>query len=320
MAVKLYDSADGAQCVVVHDTPGAAAATLANIVVDASEAAIAARGAFTLVLSGGSLPGTLSAMATLSQPVQWDRFHIFFVDERVVPHASPDSTLRAAREALLDRVTIPGDQLSPDSNLRAAREVLLDRVPVSGDQVHAILEGASGAAAAADDYAAQLAALPARVLPRDASTGLPVFDLLLLGVGPDGHVASLFPGHATLSQGQGQQQQQQHADGAAPGPLPPGHHASSGSSGAWVLPVTDSPKPPPQRITMSLPVINAAVRAVFVALGEGKAEIVARCLEPPPGAPQLPAQMVLPATGTQWLLDTASAQRLSLSSAWRPCC
>jgi 6-phosphogluconolactonase len=184
-------------------------------------------------------------------------------------------------------------------------------------QVHGILEGASAVVAAAD-YAQQIASLPADVLPRAAATGLPAFDLLLLGVGPDGHVASLFPGHAALLSQEQQQQQQRAAaragllvdpdtyrvgpaaGSARVGSPPPGHHhaaassttATSASTGAWVLPVLDSPKPPPQRITMSLPVLNAAAQVVFVALGEGKSEIVAHCLEPPPGSPQLPAQMV----------------------------
>ena len=133
------------------------------------------------------------------------------------------------------------------------------------------------------------------MLPRtdaaDPAAQLPVFDLVLLGVGPDGHVASLFPGRAQ-------------SDHTAPSP--------------WVLPITDSPKPPPSRITLTLPVLNAADMTVVVAMGAGKAAIVREALgggavvggrdggPPPP----LPCQRVGGEGGARWLLDEAAAAGL----------
>jgi 6-phosphogluconolactonase len=217
---------------------------------------------------------TAAAAAALAaaESIDWSKTHVFWVDERVVPHDSPDS------------------------NAGAAKKALLDKIPIPQENVHAIAEGLN-AAQAATEYAGRLLGLPASVLPRvpfaegDASSSaagavLPRFDLVLLGVGPDGHVASLFPNAAAT---------------AAQSPDTP-----------WVLPVTNSPKPPPERITMSMPVINAAKEVVVVALGQGKSEIAQRALEVQslPGA--IPAQLVRPASGALWLLDAAAAQMLDL--------
>lgn len=217
---------------------------------------------FSLVVSGGSLPSQLANLASVKGTVQWDKFHIFFVDERNVPHDSPES------------------------NLKAVQDALLSKVPIPTSQVHGIAEGLSVREAAVN-YEGRLVSLPASVLPRNAE-GLPVFDLMLLGLGPDGHVASLFPHRSTLTETE-----------------------------RWVLPVDNSPKPPAERITMTLPVINAAKDIIFVALGEGKAEVVQRVLEVQalPGA--LPAQLVRPtAEGARvrWLLDVQSAQHLDIAS------
>lgn len=111
-----------------------------------------------------------------------------------------------------------------------------------------------------------------------------MIDLVLLGVGPDGHVASLFPNSAALAD----------------------------ASGAWVLPVANSPKPPPERITLSLPALNASRHVAIVSLGAGKAEVVQRALEVQslPGA--LPVQLVRPGAGRlTWVLDSAAAAGLS---------
>lgn len=111
-----------------------------------------------------------------------------------------------------------------------------------------------------------------------------MFDLILLGIGPDGHVASLFP-----------------------------NAAQTAATKGWVLPVSNSPKPPPERITFTMPAINAAKEVLVVAVGESKAEIVQRILECQalPGA--LPAQLVRPSSGKlKWVLDSLSAQELKL--------
>jgi 6-phosphogluconolactonase len=293
-----YPHGEASTRVVVHATPRGASLGLTRLVADAAKRAVAERGAFTLVLSGGSLVDALAplaggaagagnaasssssaggapaaaaaAAAAAAESIDWSKTHVFWVDERVVPHASPDSNAGAAKKALLDRL--------PD--LPAAN-------------VHAIAEGLNPAQAAAE-YAGRLLGLPASVLPRvpfSAEGGadgalLPRFDLILLGVGPDGHVASLFPNASATAQ--------QAADTP------------------WILPVTNSPKPPPERITFSLPAINAAREVVVVALGQGKSEVVQRALEVQalPGA--VPAQLVRPASGALWLLDAAAAQQLDL--------
>lgn len=248
---------EGSAQVIIYATPKNASKGLARLVSNAAAAAIKERGAFTLVLSGGSLLGMLSGLEA-AKGVDWSKWWVFFVDERNVPHSSADS------------------------NFKGAQEALLGRVPIPAGQVFAINEGLT-VEQAATTYEGRLITLPASVLPRD-SEGLPVFDQVLLGVGPDGHVASLFPNRPEVA-----------------------------ATGRWVLPVSGSPKPPPERITFSLPVINAAKDVLIVAVGEGKAEIVQRALEVQalPGA--LPAQLVRPKAGAaRWVLDALAAQDLSV--------
>lgn len=228
---------------------------LANMVKEAAAQAIKAHGNFTLVLSGGSLLKALSKLVGMSG-VDYSRWHVFYADERNVPHDSDDCTHKGAHEAFLSKVPIPEAQ------------------------VHKLREGLP-VGQAATEYAGQLLGLDPLVLPRN-SAGFPVFDLILLGVGPDGHVASLFPNRTQTAAREG-----------------------------WVLPVADSPKPPAERITLTLPVLNAGRHVAIVAFGGGKAEIVQRALEVQslPGA--LPAQLVRPIEGKlTWLLDIESAQQL----------
>jgi len=199
----------------------------------------------------------LSSIAEV-KGADFSKWWVFFVDERNVPHDSADSNYKGANDALLGRVGIPQEQIF----------AIQEHLPV--DQ-------------AATNYEGRLLGLDPSVLPRTPDHS-PVFDLILLGIGPDGHVASLFPNRPETAVTKG-----------------------------WVLPVSNSPKPPPERITFTLPAINAAKEVTVVAVGESKAETVQRVLEVQalPGA--LPAQMVRPTNGKlKWVLDSLSAQGLRL--------
>lgn len=159
-------------CVMQYINAAAAAQGLADMLAEASAEAIQARGAFTIALSGGSLISALKPLAS-RKGVDFSKWHVFFVDERNV--ASHDS---------------------PDSNYGAARDMFLERAGVPTAQVYALKPGMS-VEDAAIEYAGRLLGLDASILPR-TDDDLPVLDTVLLGVGPDGHVASLFPNRSQV--------------------------------------------------------------------------------------------------------------------------
>lgn len=218
-------------------------------------AAVTARGSASLVLSGGSTPrGVYAALARadgLAAPVPWTRVHVFWGDERHVP---PDHA---------------------DSNFRMAQEALLAHVPVPADHVHRMAGELADPAAAAAQYAETIRAV---VGPAE---GTPRFDVVLLGLGADGHVASLFP-HSTA------------LDPEAPLVAAPFVRTQN-----------------THRITMTLPLLNAAHAVIVLVSGAAKAEAVRDVLEPASSTPLLPARQVQPASGRLlWLLDRAAAGRL----------
>ena len=244
--------------VIVYENDFTAANGLADMIAEASKKSIDQKGSFVIALSGGSLVKSLASLVGRTD-IDFSRWWVTFADERNVPLSSPDSNYRAAQEELLSKVPIPS------SHVLTIKEGL----PVN---------------LAAEQYAGQLLSLPEGAVPRTAA-GFPQIDLILLGVGPDGHVASLFPNRKETAATEG-----------------------------WVLPVSESPKPPAERITLSMPVLNAARHVAIVALGEGKAEVVQRALEVQslPGA--LPVQMVQPIGGkVDWILEKGSASSLSIS-------
>ncbi len=245
-------------CVMQYINAAAASSGLVELLTTASRDAVAARGVFTIAISGGSLIEVLKALRGSIKDIEFGKWHVFFVDERnVSSHDSPDSNFGAARDAFLERVGVPASQVY----------ALKPGMPVED---------------AAIEYAGRMLGLADSVLPR-TENDLPVLDVVCLGLGPDGHVASLFPNRSQVGD----------------------------ISGRWVLPVPNSPKPPAERITFSLPAINAARQVVFVATGLGKADVVQRVLETQalPGA--LPAQMVRPVDGTvTWVLDAEAAHEL----------
>lgn len=227
--------------VFIAETPDDLAREAATRLLEAAALAIADHGRFSVALSGGSTPRKLYALlgqAPFSQMVDWKDVYIFFADERFVPPDHPDSTLLLARETLLDQVPIPPE------NVYA--------MPTEGDTPE-------NCAAA---YAESLASFFGAALPR--------FDVVLLGMGPDGHTASLFPGRPDL----------------------PGSVAA----------IFDSPKPPPVRITLTLEAINRAAEIWFLVTGADKAETV-RAVFDGSGA-ELPAARVMPTDGgLVWMMD-----------------
>jgi 6-phosphogluconolactonase len=208
-------------------------------------------GRFSLALAGGSTPRALYAHLAEAR-LDWERVHFFWGDERGVP---------------------PGH---PDSNYRMAQETLLARLPLPPENVHRI-PGERPAREAARQYEAELRRFFGARLPR--------FDLVLLGLGGDGHTGSLFP-------------------------LSPAVRARR----RWAVPVRHTAPPPPlvDRVTLTLPVLNAAAQVVFLVAGADKAGILTEVLEGPFEPERLPAQGVRPAQGgLLWLVDAAAAARLS---------
>ncbi|HTQ80592.1 MAG TPA: 6-phosphogluconolactonase [Thermoanaerobaculia bacterium] len=230
----------------------------AAVVSARAASAVAARGAFTLALSGGSTPKDLyRLLADPNEPFRarlpWDKTHFFFGDERHVP---PDHA---------------------DSNYRMAREAMLDSVPVPSANVHRVLAENPDAGAAAVQYEETL-----RAFFPPASGEPPRFDLILLGLGPEGHTASLFPGSPAL------------------------HETERWVLAPWVE------KFATHRITFTPPVLNRAAAVLFLVAGEDKAEAAQAVLDENGDVDLYPARVVRPLEGDLlWLLDRAAAKDLS---------
>jgi len=235
-----------AQPVLVSEAPAALAERFAAACEQAAARALAERDRFALVIPGGSAAERLlPRLATAA--IDWTRTDVFFSDERFVP--SGDAASSAA----------------------AAQSLLFDALGAHGPRVHAMVGDDPDPVATARDAAADLVATLGR---------LPVFDLALLGIGEDGHVASLFPGRAASEEPHG-----------------------------LVLVERDSPKPPPTRLTLSLPLLAGSRRVVFAAFGVGKAAILRTVLRDP--ASTLPAARLLRgAADVLVLLDPAAASAL----------
>jgi 6-phosphogluconolactonase len=245
---------EGAPEVRVADDANALAETAAREVVAVARAAVAARGRFTIALAGGSTPrATYRCLAEppLSAEMPWDRTLVFFGDERGVPPDHPESNYGMARAALLSRVPIPPDQV----------------FPIPGD--------APDTDAVAADYARTLGEVF-----RVRRGEVPRFDLILLGLGIDGHTASLFPGSPVLKE---------------TFRLVAAVHAAAASI--------------PERITLTYPILNAAACVIYLASGAEKAKVVRAALGDRGGA--VPAAMVRPTDGRLlWILDRPAAALL----------
>lgn len=241
----------GAGTVRESADPQALADAVAAALVRTLEAAVATRGVAHVVLTGGSMGArTVTALAEQElSPEAWEQVHIWWGDERFVPEGDEDRNDKQARDAGLERLPVPAANIHP--------------APAGSD------EGELGAAAAT--WASELAAQA----PEGARS--PRFDVVLLGVGPDAHVASLFPDRPELHETE-----------------------------LACVPVTDSPKPPPLRLSLTVPAINAAARVWFVVAGDDKADAV-QAARATRDDPHVPASWVRGTTETVWWLDQGAA-------------
>jgi 6-phosphogluconolactonase len=250
--------------VEIFENAAALTSAAGKLFVRLAQDAVARRGVFTVALSGGSTPkGLYTLMATdekMRAAIAWSKVHFFFGDER---HVRPDQA---------------------DSNFRMVNEAMFQRLAPDLTHIHRILGELPDAAEAASRYEADMRGFfEAHVL---VEAGFPRFDLILLGVGLDGHTASLFPGSLALQE------------------------THRWVVGNWVE------KSKAHRITMTFPVLNNAGEVVLLVTGTVKAPIMAEVLERTATAPKYPVQRVKPRSGTKrWMLDKAAASQLAKMDA-----
>jgi 6-phosphogluconolactonase len=227
----------------------------ADEVIHAATEAIAKRGRFTIALSGGSTPRNLYTLiaANASTSLPWDKVFFFWGDERHVPPTDPESNYRMAEETLLSKVPVPAGNIFP--------------VPAENPD-------ATVAAASYEETLRKFFVVALGEFPR--------FDVILLGMGPDGHTASLFPETAALQE------------------------KSRLVVANWVE------KLHTHRITLTLPVLNAARRIAFLVGGIDKAPVLHEVLEGNAPGEKYPSKLVRPTDGSLvWFIDRAAASGLS---------
>ena len=261
-------SGAGAEVVRVADAEAVSRAA-AEEWVRCARAAVAARGGFTVALSGGSTPRRMFQVLAgppLREQVDWAHLDIFWGDERAVP---PDH---------------------PDSNYGMAHAALLSKVPIPPARVHRMFAERDDRDAAARDYAAEIARVFGVPPPGEAAAAggappegePPAFDLVLLGMGPDGHTASLFP-----------------------------HTEALRETRRWVV-RNYVPKFSANRLTLTAPILNRGTTILFLVAGADKAAVLQEVLEGPPDPERLPSQLIRPAAGRLvWLVDRPAAARLT---------
>ncbi|RME59620.1 MAG: 6-phosphogluconolactonase [Caldilineae bacterium] len=222
-----------------------------ELVTAAAILSVARRGAFRIALAGGSTPRPLYARLAQDPDIHWRDWHIFWSDERCVPPDHPDSNYRMAKEALLDRLSTPPGlvlrmpgELPPEDAARAYEATVRELVPAN---------------------------------PRSGAGPLPRFDMILLGMGDDGHTASLFPHTPAL-------------------------HEQERLVTANYVPKLES-----HRLTFTYPLLNAARRVLVLVQGANKAQALHEALSGPHDPERLPIQGVAPVDGqVTWLVDQAA--------------
>lgn len=240
---------------IVCSGPDELATRATAFIVGVLAGAVRSRGRATIALSGGSTPKPVYSRLALPQSrglVDWSKTLVFFSDERFVPLDDPSSNFGLAKQALLEGVPIPSSQVF-------AVPTMLDSADAAAKAYEATLKDVFGYSRVEDP---------------------PHFDLIVLGLGQDGHTASLFPGFQSLS-----------------------------VTNRWVVASPPGSLPPPvDRVTFTFPLLNAAKNVLFLVSGREKAHVLHRVRERGPGPESLPASKVHPTPGTlTWIVDKAAA-------------
>ncbi|CAA0824710.1 Probable 6-phosphogluconolactonase 5-chloroplastic [Striga hermonthica] len=248
--------------VIKLETEKDVSVALAQYIADLSAKHIKAKCLFTVVLSGGTLIHTLRKLVeSYKASVDWSKWHVFWVDERKCPLDSECSNYNLARNGFLSKVPIPEQNIHPMHFHKYPQRM-------------------------AENYEDRLKALASQNRLPISASGHPIFDLMLLGIGPDGHVASLFPGK------------------------PERHEMRK-----WVRCIYDSPKPPPVRTTLTFPVIKSTTTIAMVVTGKDLADVVSKTLAEGGsggGQPVPCAELHHEAEGeVTWFLDKDSASKLN---------
>lgn len=247
------------------------APVLRRYILQAQASALSRHHFFSVAVSGGSLPATLAkallggseassdaSFNVKADVIHWSKWRIFYADERCVPLDHPESNHALIMKELVNKI--------PSHDPEGIPEVF----PIDAKLINQPAE-------CADAYEKSLIS---HFAAKD-SVRLPVFDLLLLGNGPDGHCCSLFPGHELLRE-----------------------------EDAWVGSLEDSPKPPLARVTLTLPVVTHALRIAFVSTGAGKRDILRKVFDGEEGARELPIGIINEKAGDRvaWFCDDAAVE------------
>lgn len=221
---------------------------LAEFVLHTARSACAEKGLFSVALSGGSALSLFSGGLVLPpyrKMIDWNRWRVFFADERMLPENDPENIYASAKQLFFNLVSLPEGNIHP-------------------------MDPRRGPERCAESYEKTLRGFFGETTPR--------FDMVLLGIGEDGHTASLFPGRSSLDERE-----------------------------RWVVPEFDSPKSPSERATLTIPVLRNAVDVVFATIGEGKSKILAEILGRDGKGNDLPASLVARLSARcSWFADRAA--------------
>ena len=243
--------------IAIYDDKHTLSQHAAEYIMRIAKEAIDLNGRFTIALTGGTTPGeaySLLGSDPIRSQIDWQRVHIFWGDERCVPHTNSESNYYLAQEVLFDKVAIPNSHIHPMPADQPDRD------------------------AASQAYVSEMQ----RVF---TTNEIPIFDLIHLGMGPEGHTVSLFPQQDALHE-----------------------------KHRLVIPVT-VPKPPPDRLTFTPPLLNAARNVLFTVTGSEKADALHAVLEGEYQPDEYPAQIVRPTNGeVVWMLDRMAAQKLQANN------